>query len=61
MYCLILFLSFICCFKKENSSTYANSVNLDQTPHVSGSGVGLHGKPIKEPSLQILNKRRGVL
>ena len=36
MSCLIIFLSFICCFKKKYSSTYANSVNPDQTPHVSG-------------------------
>ena len=39
MSCLIILLSFICCFKKKYSSTYANSVNPDQKPHVSGSIV----------------------
>ena len=61
MSCLIIFLSFICCFKKKYSSTYANSVNPDQTPHASGSVAGLHGKLIKELSIQILSKFRGVL
>ena len=39
MSCLIIFLSFIFCFKKKYSSTYGNSINPDQTPHVSGSVV----------------------
>ena len=36
---LIIFLSFIFCLKKKYSSPYANSINPDQTPHVSGSVV----------------------
>ena len=63
MSCLIIFLSFICCynsficcFKTKTLLTYANSFNPDQLPHVAGSVVGLHGKPIMELSIQILNK-----
>ena len=51
-----IILSFICSFKKKYSSTYANSVNFDQTPHVSGPVMGLHGEHTKELSMQILSK-----
>ena len=36
---MIIFLSLICCSEKKYSWSYANSVNPDQTPHVSESVV----------------------